>query len=141
MNKKNIIRLAIYFFGGMLLTTTFTFAQQEQTKNEKIQQTQVTKFTCPMHPDVIQDKPGKCPVCGMELVVMKDEQMKMMHMHSDTVEMKPGHAMHDSTRMYHHQMKNDSTMNMYHQKHDPSGKMHHKMTKDSTMMKQEHNMM
>lgn len=25
-------------------------------------------YTCPMHPTVIQDKPGSCPVCGMDLV-------------------------------------------------------------------------
>jgi multidrug efflux pump subunit AcrA (membrane-fusion protein) len=25
-------------------------------------------YTCPMHPDVISDKPGKCPKCGMDLV-------------------------------------------------------------------------
>lgn len=27
-----------------------------------------TKYTCPMHPNVVQDGPGKCPVCGMDLV-------------------------------------------------------------------------
>lgn len=27
-----------------------------------------TTYTCPMHPEVISDKPGKCPKCGMELV-------------------------------------------------------------------------
>ena len=26
------------------------------------------KYTCPMHPEVIADKPGKCPKCGMNLV-------------------------------------------------------------------------
>lgn len=26
------------------------------------------KFTCPMHPQVVQDEPGKCPLCGMTLV-------------------------------------------------------------------------
>ena len=26
------------------------------------------KFTCPMHPEIKQDKPGKCPKCGMNLV-------------------------------------------------------------------------
>lgn len=25
-------------------------------------------YTCPMHPEVISDKPGKCPKCGMDLV-------------------------------------------------------------------------
>src|SRR5688572_3515965 len=25
-------------------------------------------YTCPMHPTVISDKPGSCPVCGMDLV-------------------------------------------------------------------------
>jgi RND family efflux transporter MFP subunit len=28
-------------------------------------------YTCPMHPDVISDKPGKCPECGMNLVPVK----------------------------------------------------------------------
>jgi multidrug efflux pump subunit AcrA (membrane-fusion protein) len=26
------------------------------------------QYTCPMHPTVLQDKPGSCPVCGMDLV-------------------------------------------------------------------------
>src|SRR5215204_7643583 len=25
-------------------------------------------YTCPMHPTVISDRPGTCPVCGMDLV-------------------------------------------------------------------------
>lgn len=29
-------------------------------------------YTCPMHPEVHSDKPGKCPKCGMDLV--KDEK-------------------------------------------------------------------
>lgn len=29
-----------------------------------------TKYTCPMHPEIIKDKPGSCPVCGMNLVAM-----------------------------------------------------------------------
>jgi Cu(I)/Ag(I) efflux system membrane fusion protein len=26
------------------------------------------EYTCPMHPQVIKDKPGTCPICGMDLV-------------------------------------------------------------------------
>ncbi len=29
---------------------------------------QAVKYTCSMHPDVVQDKPGSCPKCGMALV-------------------------------------------------------------------------
>ena len=29
-------------------------------------------YTCKMHPEVISDKPGKCPKCGMDLVKKED---------------------------------------------------------------------
>jgi hypothetical protein len=29
-------------------------------------------WTCPMHPQIIQDKPGNCPICHMELVPVKE---------------------------------------------------------------------
>ncbi|HEY9871319.1 MAG TPA: heavy metal-binding domain-containing protein, partial [Candidatus Obscuribacterales bacterium] len=29
------------------------------------------QYTCTMHPEVISDKPGKCPKCGMDLVLKK----------------------------------------------------------------------
>ncbi len=30
-----------------------------------------TRFTCGMHPQVIQNKPGNCPICGMKLTPMR----------------------------------------------------------------------
>ncbi len=27
-----------------------------------------TKYTCPMHPEIVRDAPGDCPLCGMALV-------------------------------------------------------------------------
>src|SRR6267154_1240306 len=36
--------------------------RSEHTANETEQ------YTCSMHPQVIQDKPGTCPICGMDLV-------------------------------------------------------------------------
>jgi hypothetical protein len=29
---------------------------------------QAAHYTCSMHPEVAQDKPGDCPKCGMKLV-------------------------------------------------------------------------
>ena len=31
------------------------------------------QYHCPMHPTVISDQPGDCPICGMKLVPMKTE--------------------------------------------------------------------
>ena len=28
------------------------------------------KYTCPMHPEIVRDKPGSCPICGMALEPM-----------------------------------------------------------------------
>lgn len=39
---------------------------EEKIENKKLY-FEETKYTCPMHPDVVSDKPGKCPKCGMRL--------------------------------------------------------------------------
>ena len=35
-----------------------------------------TTYVCPMHPDVISDNPGTCPVCGMALVPGKQDSVE-----------------------------------------------------------------
>jgi Cu+-exporting ATPase len=29
-----------------------------------------TQYTCPMHPEIIRDEPGSCPICGMSLELL-----------------------------------------------------------------------
>ncbi len=33
-----------------------------------------TMYTCPMHPHYIADRPGSCPICGMDLVALDAEE-------------------------------------------------------------------
>lgn len=63
MNTKLIIiAISIGLF-------TFSNAKAQEVKQHKNIVEQVIKdaFTCPMHPDVTQDKPGSCSICGMDL--------------------------------------------------------------------------
>jgi len=46
--------------------------QTEQEQQQKSNKTQ--KYTCPMHPEVITDHPGKCPKCGMNLVPVTENK-------------------------------------------------------------------
>ncbi|MEK7509094.1 MAG: copper-translocating P-type ATPase [Patescibacteria group bacterium] len=34
---------------------------------------EAVKYTCPMHPEVVKDAPGKCPGCGMDLIQKKTD--------------------------------------------------------------------
>lgn len=35
---------------------------------------QAEQYTCPMHPHYVVDRPGTCPICGMDLVELASEQ-------------------------------------------------------------------
>lgn len=34
----------------------------------KIPEKKAIEYTCPMHPEIVQNEPGNCPICGMDLV-------------------------------------------------------------------------
>ena len=44
-----------------------------------------TLYTCPMHPEVIQETPGSCPICGMDLVPMNPTDSEDQKTYEDLV--------------------------------------------------------
>jgi hypothetical protein len=81
--------IQLFFTAAILLVmTSATFAQNAKDTLPKGKTTMATKivYTCPMHPEVTSDKPGKCPKCGMDLVkkkpMAKKNAMKGMKMDS-----------------------------------------------------------
>ena len=41
-------------------------------------------WVCPMHPEIMQDHPGTCPICGMDLVESKNHSSHDHGIHVDT---------------------------------------------------------
>ena len=44
---------------------------EKEGETHKLKKGTITTYTCPMHPEVKQDKPGSCPKCGMDLLPEK----------------------------------------------------------------------
>lgn len=66
MKKKFIVKLTILLLIGPLF-----FAGCNDKKKEAAaahNHTAKQQYTCPMHPDIVRDQPGKCPICSMDLV-------------------------------------------------------------------------
>ena len=63
-----------------------------------------------MHPEIMQDKPGNCPKCGMNLVPVKDEAHKSVSLHQETGNNPPmGHAGHKHGEMVSADLNKGST--------------------------------
>lgn len=81
----------------IVLTILVAVGCKGKNKNETAKDTGTT-YTCSMHPQVRSDKPGKCPICGMELipasqnntaaaneVELNDEQIRLANITYDTL--------------------------------------------------------
>lgn len=52
-----------------------------------------------MHPEVVTEKPGKCPKCGMALVEKTGKKQGGMHNMHNMKDMKDMKKMNDTTKM------------------------------------------
>jgi membrane fusion protein, copper/silver efflux system len=54
---------------GLLIVTGFACQQQNTTSHAGHEEAAKEEYTCPMHPEIIRNEPGSCPICGMDLVM------------------------------------------------------------------------
>ena len=90
-----ILALIVGFIGGVWISG--------DTHTEQAQALQT--YICPMHPTVVSDKPGSCPICGMDLVekevdgghdhgMQTDHETHICPMHPTVVSDKAGQLSH-----------------------------------------------
>lgn len=81
----------IYFMAVWLLTLVAACGNDK--KDPHADHEAGVEYTCPMHPEVVSDKPGSCPTCGMDLVKKEAKQAGVEYtcpMHPEVVSDKPG---------------------------------------------------
>lgn len=82
--KKAIILLII----STASIAGFSQKAKNNLKTNKVD-TERKVYTCPNHPEITSNTPGKCPKCNSDLVLSKKEQMKMEVMKIYTCPMHP----------------------------------------------------
>ena len=78
---KKILIYSIILIAGMVFAAASVYAQEPEADKPVTEEKQEVKYTCSMHPEVVQDEPGKCPKCGMELVEKKCEKKEAEKAH------------------------------------------------------------
>lgn len=77
--KSKYVTYSLLVLGGLFLG--WLFFHSSENKNDKHEhskeETKGTIWTCSMHPQIRMDKPGKCPICGMDLIPLGQSTVEM----------------------------------------------------------------
>ncbi|OAQ42291.1 hypothetical protein A5893_04040 [Pedobacter psychrophilus] len=90
MKKQNLVKQEIrnieqrckrtahlLFFNFYFLVLILFTACQQKNKKEVIGTETEKTYTCSMHPQIIENHPGTCPICKMDLVLRHQDEVKM----------------------------------------------------------------
>ena len=72
MNKKLFLIIILAFLSGLVAGSLF-FAAPAPPVTQNLTQTVPQTWTCSMHPEIRQPKPGKCPKCFMDLIPLSED--------------------------------------------------------------------
>lgn len=85
LNKKQLIKYSTLLLTGVIIG--YSISQMSSNKENNTTSTQPTEnnksqlWTCSMHPQIRKNKPGKCPICGMDLISLNTEENSTSDIH------------------------------------------------------------
>ncbi|PSL45721.1 multidrug efflux pump subunit AcrA (membrane-fusion protein) [Chitinophaga niastensis] len=74
MRNNYIVKILL---GALLVLSGLVACKGKAGKAPHAEHTAAQQYTCPMHPQILSEKPGKCPICGMDLV-LKDANKELI---------------------------------------------------------------
>ena len=107
--KNKFLPTFVLITGCMLISTSVSMVYS-QTKQSDPVSIKTATYTCPKHPEVVQDHPGNCPKCGMKLVDNVNMSEPKVNQYNDSTMLNPpqGKMNKDTLTMKNVPMKNDS---------------------------------
>lgn len=72
LTKQSIISLLVALVIGLVIGKFIFSKDEEDTHAHDHESATASIWTCSMHPSIKQNEPGKCPICGMDLTPIED---------------------------------------------------------------------
>ena len=79
---KNIKTVLFALLAMVLIAAS---CKESTKKHHQATASQGEVYTCPMHPQIIRDKPGNCPICGMKLVKKESSNTKLSNIQLESL--------------------------------------------------------
>ncbi|MEN8138158.1 MAG: efflux RND transporter periplasmic adaptor subunit [Bacteroidota bacterium] len=89
INKRDIRLTGITLFAGLFLGWLFFHSSGDEASHnhEEHSVAEETVYTCSMHPQIKQNKPGLCPICAMDLVPVETGNSDGEHVDPNEIQM------------------------------------------------------
>ena len=91
LSKRDYKIIGITLFAGLFFGWLFFHGSGNKTATgqatEEFTQEKKTIWTCSMHPQIRLDHPGKCPICGMDLIPLQENTGSETNISPDEIQM------------------------------------------------------
>ena len=71
-NRKHLVMVCLLMSVLLAGVIILQGCKESESVNDTEQETK--KWTCPKHPNIVDNRPVKCPSCGMDLVPLEEEE-------------------------------------------------------------------